>query len=316
MKKFLSVFAICVLAAVLGLTLAGCTNPTKYKEEVEGYGIFKNTTTSAIPQTAFQKIAAEHFNSELPDGKLRKKALILTVDGMRADAFSLIKDYGLGIMRMHEEGGIYLAYAGGEKKSYRTDTAPGTVSLMTGKWADEVNVLKNSDEKGAEPESIFTTIAKKDYSVKLNVGWSTHIETTFRQELEAGKAVGLSIAAEAQGKESELQKRILQSIAANDVTIGFYGEPDGAGHGYGFDLSVPEYCTAVVNTNSYIENAIQAVKARPTYAEEDWLILISTDHGGQKNKNHYQASITERLIFIACNKDLTVANYLHVGYEL
>ena len=54
-----------------------------------------------------------------------------------------------------------------------------------------------------------------------------------------------------------------------DVTAGLYCEPDNTGHGIGFSPEIPEYAAAVVNTNAYIEQAIQAVYARDTYEQED-----------------------------------------------
>ena len=78
---------------------------------------------------------------------------------------------------------------------------------------------------------------------------------------------------------------------------------------------IPEYAAAVVNTNAYIEQAIQAVYARDTYEQEDWLILITTDHGGH-GKNHYQATAVERLTWMAINKKVDCSKYLEEGFDL
>ena len=42
--------------------------------------------------------------------------------------------------------------------------------------------------------------------------------------------------------------------------------------------------------------SINAIKARPTYETEDWLIIITSDHGGIK-RNHGKESIQERMTF-------------------
>lgn len=47
------------------------------------------------------------------------------MDGCRADALPLFADYGLGVMTAAKDGGLYLTYAGGTQKSFRSDTAPG-----------------------------------------------------------------------------------------------------------------------------------------------------------------------------------------------
>ena len=46
---------------------------------------------------------------------------------------------------------------------------------------------------------------------------------------------------------------------------------------------------------------IEAVKARPTYETEDWLILITSDHGGYV-RGHGGSTLMERMMFIVTNK--------------
>ncbi len=48
---------------------------------------------------------------------------------------------------------------------------------------------------------------------------------------------------------------------------------------------------------------IEAIESRDTYATEDWLILITTDHGGIK-RNHGGPSFEERITFIVSNKSI------------
>ena len=56
-----------------------------------------------------------------------------------------------------------------------------------------------------------------------------------------------------------------------------------------------------VECNNYKET-IDAIKARETYDTEDWLIIITSDHGGFGTK-HGKASIQERMTFIVSNKE-------------
>ena len=46
-----------------------------------------------------------------------------------------------------------------------------------------------------------------------------------------------------------------------------------------------------------------AVRARPTYAAESWLILVSTDHGRLPNGGHGGSSAEERTIFFLASGD-------------
>jgi|GEM_PF-2843176 len=45
--------------------------------------------------------------------------------------------------------------------------------------------------------------------------------------------------------------------------------------------------------------------SRSTYAEEDWLIIISTDHGGTETGHGGQTAF-ERMTWLACNKPIEI----------
>ena len=48
---------------------------------------------------------------------------------------------------------------------------------------------------------------------------------------------------------------------------------------------------------------INAIRARPAYDNEDWLIIITSDHGGFAT-GHGPQFATARQVFIVANKDL------------
>jgi hypothetical protein len=55
---------------------------------------------------------------------------------------------------------------------------------------------------------------------------------------------------------------------------------DQVGHASGFSPSNPAYMTAITDVDTWVGEVMTALKARPDYANEDWLVLIVTDHGG------------------------------------
>ena len=56
---------------------------------------------------------------------------------------------------------------------------------------------------------------------------------------------------------------------------------DGAGHGYGYYAHVPEYVEAVERADALIGEMFEAVLQRADVADEEWLIIVTSDHGGQ-----------------------------------
>ena len=76
---------------------------------------------------------------------------------------------------------------------------------------------------------------------------------------------------------------------------------------------------------------VAAIQARPTYADEDWLILISTDHGRTDEGGHGGDSDEERIIFFLAHGrsvvrepietaanivDIAVTALTHLGVEI
>ncbi|MBL0315750.1 MAG: alkaline phosphatase family protein [Flavobacteriales bacterium] len=84
-----------------------------------------------------------------------------------------------------------------------------------------------------------------------------------------------------------------------DVLFIAFDDVDHAGHQYGFDISIPEYLSSIETTDGYIEEILAALSSRPNYNSEDWLIMVTTDHGGNLS-GHGLGSLEERTSFITC----------------
>ena len=86
-----------------------------------------------------------------------------------------------------------------------------------------------------------------------------------------------------------------------DFTIAIYEGTDGAGHSYGFSFNNPAYKAGFERCEKYAYATLETIEDRETYETEDWLIIITSDHGGY-GTGHGGASIQERMIFIVTNK--------------
>ncbi len=65
-----------------------------------------------------------------------------------------------------------------------------------------------------------------------------------------------------------------------DVIFLHFDDCDGAGHGFGFSPTVPQYLAAIERTDAHLGRVLNAIRARPSYAQEDWLTIVTSDHGG------------------------------------
>ena len=71
-----------------------------------------------------------------------------------------------------------------------------------------------------------------------------------------------------------------------DAMFLYYADLDVAGHDHGFHPSVPAYIAELEEIDAQVGTVLHAVRARPEYSEEDWLVIVSTDHGGTIDGGH------------------------------
>ena len=77
-------------------------------------------------------------------------------------------------------------------------------------------------------------------------------------------------------------------------------EIDGAGHSKGFGK---DYLNAIEKVDKSIGKFLKATKSREEKYNEDWLIILVTDHGRDlKGENHGNQTLNEKTIFIGLNK--------------
>ena len=99
----------------------------------------------------------------------------------------------------------------------------------------------------------------------------------------ADGSVGLGISFTKNNIYEESYKLTYQSQNLSkdpDVLFVYFRDVDEKGHLHGFDVNVSEYMNQIELTDQYIGRILDSLASRPTYADEDWLITVSTDHGG------------------------------------
>jgi hypothetical protein len=76
------------------------------------------------------------------------------------------------------------------------------------------------------------------------------------------------------------------SDADLDVIFLHFDNVDAAGHANGFSPTIPAYLAAIEATDTRVGLVLAALEARPTIANEDWLIIVTSDHGGTPDGSH------------------------------
>lgn len=286
-----------------------------FRQNVASVG-YENTIETAIPQTELYDIIKAHFDSPLADGKTEKKAIIIGYDGCRADVLKEMRDEKSAISSMlHDGASINLAYCGGvnypAENTQDTSTAPGWCSILTGVWADKHGVTANGITKSLEHKTLLTTLVEDEIidSSTFITKWKGHFDrknATYNDEKAYCEENNLNVSFNRCKDDVASHEYTLNEVKKTDCAdfiFVIYEPTDSTGHGYGFTINNPRYKGAFKTADQYGLETIDAIKARATYDTEDWLIIITSDHGGI-GTDHGGASIQERMTFIVTNKEI------------
>ena len=205
----------------------------------------------------------------------QQKILLIGIDGCRSDALTRANTPAIdGLM---QQGKYSLNVNRG---AMYTVSGPGWSSMLTGVWPDKHGVVDNSyqaDNYAAYPPFLCRV---KTASPCYKVASIVHYKDLNDQIIEPCAADILL----------DYTKDILVAEAATnyvrdcdiDVLFVHLDDVDYAGHTSGFHPDVPAYIHAIESTDALL----QAVYSREINHNEDWLVIISTDHGGKIDGSH------------------------------
>lgn len=255
-----------------------------------------------------------------------RRVLFIGIDGCRADALAAAMERGLAPqMKALSESPTGLLsrsfYAGGEKDSAThqpTVSGPGWSSLLTGVWMNKHKVKDNRflgarfqtwphfmrRIKEVKPSAWCASFAdwppihdfiadgsRSDGQEFLNVKF-TCVPDASRHFIDNPE------------KDIEVRDAALSTLRTQnpDAMFVYFGQVDEFGHGAvdsraSFSPDSTLYLNAISHVDSHIGELLRGLRARPHFADEDWLVLITTDHGGRGN-SHGGDSDAERNIWL------------------
>lgn len=309
-------FLIAIGAAIYFLWNPPGETQKNYIEKVYANTHFENTIENAVPQTEIYNIISDHFNSELPEGKTVKKAIVIGYDGCRDDVLVDIDSKSDGAINklLKGDGKMVISYCGGvpcpQKNTQDTSTAPGWCSMLTGCLADVHGITANSIVKSNDHLTLLTTLVedKTINSSAFYVSWKGHFvndNSTYHAEKEYIADKKLDVTFECAKNDKGTRANMLADVKSadcSDFIFGILEYCDHAGHQTGFYGNNLRYKSAFKTADAAGEEIINAIEARETFENEDWLIVVTSDHGGI-GRAHGGPSIQERYTFIVANKE-------------
>lgn len=84
------------------------------------------------------------------------------------------------------------------------------------------------------------------------------------------------------GDDAAVKDAAAAALAVDGITMvtAHFTNIDKAGSQFGYDLSVPQYREAIFGFDQYVGELMEALRARPNYDEENWLVVITSSKGG------------------------------------
>ncbi len=221
----------------------------------------------------------------------KRKVLFIGIDGVRADALQSANTPNIDTLVAHGSY-TYDSWCLGI-----TVSGPSWSTIFSGVWYPKHGVTDNS-YSGSKFDKfhLFPALAKQHkpslYASEV-IEWAPLIDNVpniydgydVRIKVTDGGTIPTASATTTQLANSNL-----------DIMTCYFDIVDLTGHSSGFSPSNPAYITAIQSVDAAIGNIITALKARSNYANEDWLILLTTDHGGA-GTGHGGNTLTERHIW-------------------
>lgn len=234
------------------------------------------------------------------DASRSKHAMVIGIDGLRPDS---LQDASTPNMdALIADGAVtYEAFAGGElgtATEQQTYSGPGWASNLTGVWTDKHGVVDNNIDvvRVDEYPHFFQRIRERRPDVYLSTFAMPMINDYIVTEGDADEVFTPDEETDA-GNDVARTSAAVAHLAAEspEVIFVYFGDVDHQGHIVGYGSTVPEYMQAIETVDQQVGQILAAIRARTTFEQEDWLVMITADHGGL-GRTHGGQSPEERTI--------------------
>ena len=252
-----------------------------------------------------------------------RKAVFIIVDGVPADMIERL--HTPAIDEIAARGAYARAYTGGEVGGYSqtpTISAIGYTNLLTATWMNKHNVDGNSDLKPNYNYWTIFRIAKeqpKEFRTALYSSWTDnrtvllgegkpetgHLKIDFvcdGYELDTVRFPKREKDLQIFDIDEHVAREAARGIAndAPDLSWVYLWYTDDAGHFEGNGAFFDEY---VVKADRQIGQIWEAVRYREEHFGEEWMVVVTTDHGRTENGyGHGGQSARERTTWVATNR--------------
>ncbi|MET9732970.1 alkaline phosphatase family protein [Streptomyces sp. NPDC006458] len=177
-----------------------------------------------------------------------------------------------------------------------TSSGPGWSTLITGVWPDKHNVKDNTftGSRFAQYPDFLTRVenANPALTTYAVASWAPITDTIFSSKVDT------RVSTPSAEYDTGTTSRAVATLRYGNPDAAFVhiDNIDHAGHSYG--AASNQYLAAINTADGQVGQIVDAVRARPTYANEDWLIMVTADHGHTDAGGHGGSTLQERQTFL------------------
>ncbi|MHA7130642.1 alkaline phosphatase family protein [Algoriphagus namhaensis] len=253
----------------------------------------------------------------------QKKVLLILLDGIPAEVLERVNTPSLD--QIAEQGGYSRGIMGGEiggKSESPTISAVGYTTMLTGTWANKHRVYDNAiNNPNYKYWTIYSMLRHASPDAKLGIfsTWEDNRTKILGAGLKATGYLNLDFVADGYEKDTirfpHDQKKLylnqidqlVTDLAARtileegpDLSWVYLEYTDAVGHQFGDSAEMDH---AVQLADQRVGQLYSAIQARMDDFAEEWLVLVTTDHGrtATDGKDHGGQSEREREIWFVTN---------------
>lgn len=230
----------------------------------------------AFPSPSYATTANADIG-DIPEGTSQRKVMLIDIDGVRWDRLRQADTPNIDALAA--TGQLGPSYIHGTDVA-RTDSGPGHSNILTGTWPDKHKVRDNSfagNDLGSHADVLsrlesvnprLSTFSILDWQ-PINEHIIDAPDVKLRQSTDGGTAAS----------DERTTATVERAVSERDPDVGYvyFHEPDEMGHEHG--AGSQQYRTSIERVDDRVGRIVDAVRSRDSFAEEDWLFLLTTDHG-------------------------------------
>ncbi len=203
------------------------------------------------------------------------KVLFIGIDGVRSDALQQANTPNMDSLIA---GGTF-TFSSWHLRT--TMSGPSWSAMLTGVWEEKHGVTSNNYSNPNWTEYPYFVTRAKEFRPDLKAVQITSWDPMSSQVTNDGWDQKVVL-----GEDNDCVAAgvsLLANDTALDVLFVHIDDVDAVGHANGFNPLYATYINAIEYADVQVGQLMDALKSRPNFNNESWVVMLTTDHGGLGN---------------------------------